>query len=115
MSSAVRQIMIGAVPIRLGDDRSEFTMQLNDPGIVHSVAWTLEKRLVMARGEAQFDEVLTMFVEVSPNGTKRNRRFVVLATGQQVAVPDGAALRFAGSAVSGNTGQVAHLFEIEAS
>lgn len=78
-------------------------------------AWCLERRLVMStRGEPQFDEVLTLFVETSPNGPKRNRRFLIIPTGHAVGVPDGHALTFLGTAVSSSTGRVAHVFEVKA-
>lgn len=109
-----RAVAIGALPIRLGEDQHEIAFQLNDPGIVRSVAYCLERRLVMTRGDAQFDEVLTLFVEYSPTGPKRNRRFVVLATGAVTNVGEGHVLVFCGSAVSSNTGQVAHVYEVKA-
>ncbi len=109
-----KAVAIGAIPLRLPEGKHEIEFQLNDPGVVRSVAWCLERRLVMVRGDAQFDEVLTMFVEYSPTGPKRNRRFVVLPTGQALGVPDGHALTFLGSAISGNTGAVAHVFELRA-
>ncbi len=109
-----KQFMVGAIPLRLPDGQHEIAFQLNDPGKVLTVAWCLEKKLVMTRGDASFDEVLTMFVEVSPNGPKRNRRFVVLPTEQELSVKDGNALTFVGSAVSTNTGAIAHVFEVKA-
>jgi hypothetical protein len=104
--------MVGALPMRLADDQHEIEFAINDPGIVRAVAWCLEQRLVVARGQAQFDEVLTLFIETTPNGPRRNRRFIVLPTGKQVGAPDGYALSFVGTAVSGNTGKVAHVYEI---
>ena len=110
-----KTVGVGALPVRLSEGQHEIEFQINDPGIVRSVAWALERRLVMStRGDAQFDEVLTMFVEFATNGPKRNRRFCVMATGQLMVVPDGQALTFVGSAISGNTGSVAHVFEIKA-
>lgn len=109
-----KQISIGAMPIRVAEGQSEVVFQLNDPGIVRSVAWVLEKRLVMTAGAPSFDEVLTAFVEYSPRAPQRNRRFLVMETNQVVGVPDGATLVFLGTAVSGNTGRVAHLFEVKA-
>jgi hypothetical protein len=109
-----KSFLIGALPLRLPEDQYEIQFQINDPGVVRSVAYCLEQRLVVARGQAQFDEVLTLFVETTPNGTKRNRRFVVVPTGKQLGAPDGYALTFLGTAVSGNTGQVAHVYEIKA-
>lgn len=109
-----KQIAIGALPIRLAEDQREVTFQLNDPGIVRSVAWVLEKRLVMAAGAPAFDEVLIAFVEFSPNGPKRNRRFLVMETDAIMGVPDGATLVYLGTAVSGNSGRVAHLYEVKA-
>ena len=109
-----KSFMVGAVPLRMSEGEHEIAFQINDPGIVRSVAWCLEQRLVVARGQAQFDEVLTLFVETTPNGPRRNRRFVVLPTGKQISSPDGHALTFLGTATSGNTGQVAHVYEIKA-
>lgn len=113
MAERGRHVAIGAIPIHLPEGKHEVTFSINDPGVVRSVAWCLEKRLVLTRGEAQFDEVLTMFIEYSPTGPKRNRRFVVMATGQDLGVPEGFMLSFIGSAVSSNTGQVAHVFELK--
>lgn len=110
----MRQVAIGAIPLRLPEGKHEIEFQLNDPGIVRAVAWCPEKRLVMTRGDAQFDEVLTMFVEYSPTGPKRNRRFVVIPTGQAIGVPEGHVLACLGSAISGNTGAAAHVFEVKA-
>lgn len=107
-----RQITIDAMPVRLSEDSHEFTVQLRDPGIIRCVGWTLEQRLVMTRGEPELDEVLAMFIEFAPNGPMRNRRFVVMATGQLLGVPDGKALAFVGTAISGRTGRIAHVFEI---
>ncbi len=114
MSEPGKRVAMGAVPLRLAEDQRELAFQLNDPGVVRSVAWVLEKRLVMTAGAPSFDEVLTAFVEYSPNGPKRNRRFLVLETGPIIGVPDGATLVYIGTAVSGNTGRVAHLYEIKA-
>lgn len=110
---STKTVSIGALPVRLPEGQRELTVQLNDPGIVRSVAWALEQRLVMTRGDAQFSEVLTLFVEFSPTGPKRNRRFLVLATAEQVGVPDGHVLEFVGSAVSTNSGAVAHVYEVK--
>ena len=112
--AANKIITVVAVPVRLEEGQHEIEFQINDPGMVRSVAWCLEKRLVMTRGDAQFSEVLTLFVELSPSGPKRNRRFLVMATAQQMGVPDGRALVFVGTAVSTNTGAVAHVYEIKA-
>lgn len=106
-------VAIGAIPIREKADGHEYVFQYPNPGIVRSVAWVLEKRLVMTAGQAGFDEVLTLFVEFSPNAPKRNHRFLVMPTQQEFSVPDGYKLRHAGTAVSSNTGRVAHVFEIE--
>lgn len=114
MADRGRHLAIGAIPLKLPEGQHEAVYSINDPGIVRSVAWCLEKRLVMARGQAQFDEVLTLFIEYSPTGPKRNRRFVVLATGQDMGVPEGYTLGFVGSAISQNTGQVAHVYEVRA-
>lgn len=109
-----KTVAIGAMPVHLAEGKHEFEVQLRDPGHVRACAFTLQKRLVLTRGEAQFDEILTMFVEINENGPMRRRRFVVTATGAQLGVPDGQVLVFAGTAVSGNTGQVAHVFEVKA-
>lgn len=109
-----KSFLVGALPLRMPEGQHEIEFQINDPGVVRTVAWCLERRLVVARGQAQFDEVLTLFVETTPNGPRRTRRFVVLPTGKQLAAPDGYALAFLGTAVSGNTGQVAHVYEIKA-
>ena len=108
-----KQLMMGAIPIRLAEGQHEIQFQINDPGIVRAAAFTLERRLVMTRGDAQFDEVLTLFVEVAPNGPRRTRRFAVMPTGQGIGAPDGYVLSFVGSAISNNTGQVAHVYEIK--
>lgn len=114
MTAADKSVVIGALPLRMAEGQHEIGFAINDPGIVRSVAWCLEKRLVMStRGEPQFDEVLTLFVEITPNGPKRNRRFVVIPTGQVLGVPDGRALAYLGTAVSTNTGAVAHVFEVK--
>jgi len=114
MGDRGRHVAIGAIPIKLAEGQHELEFSINDPGIVRAVAWCLEKRLVMVQGQAQFDEVLTMFIEYSPSGPKRRRRFVVLATGQDMGVPEGYALGFVGAAISGNTGRVAHVYEVKA-
>ncbi len=103
--------MVGEIQLH-PDENNIVAMQINDPGEVLAVAWCLEKRLVMTRGDAQFGEVLTMFVEVAHDGPKRNRRFVVLPTGVPAKAPDGYSLTFIATAVSGNTGNVAHVYDI---
>lgn len=110
-ASPDKSVAIAAVPLRMAEDQHEIEFSINDPGDVRAVAWCPEKRLVMARGEPQFDEVLTLFVEISPNGPKRKRRFAIIPTGQVLGVPDGRALTFVGTAVSGS-GRVAHVFEV---
>lgn len=106
--------MVGGIPLRPGDGQIELEFSIAAPGTVRALAWCLEKRLVMSRaGDAQFDEVLTMFVESLPGQPQRRRRFAVLATGQRINAPEGYALDFIGSAVSGNTGQVAHVYEVK--
>lgn len=109
-----RAVCIGALPIRLPEDKHEIEFTIADPGIVRAVAFCLEQRLVMTSGAPSFNEVLTLFVEFSPNAPQRKRRFLLMETGRTVSVPDGHALAFVGSAVSGNTGHVAHVYEIKA-
>jgi len=114
-AAAPRKVVaVGALPLRLPEGTQEIAFSINDPGVVRKAAWALERRLVMTRGEAQFDEVLTLFVEFSPNGPKRNRRFVVVASGEPLSVPDGYTLSYVDTAVSANTGQIAHVYEIRA-
>jgi hypothetical protein len=108
-----KALIIDALPVPMKEGHSEFTVQLKDPGAVRSVNWVLQKKLVMGRDGAGFDELLTMFVEFSPDGPMRNRRFVVLPTGQGVNIPDGHRLEHVGSAASGNTGRIAHVYEIK--
>src|SRR5690349_14605088 len=105
-------VTIGALPLR--GESQEFEFTIADPGVVRAVSWTLEKRMIAMRGDAQFDEVLTMFIEFTPNATQRRRRFVVVATGQELGVKEGFVPVFVGSAISGNTGQVAHVYEVKA-
>lgn len=109
-----KQLVMDALPVPMKDEHTEFTVQLKEPGVVRSVAWTLQQKLVMTREGAGFDEVLAMFVEFSPDGPLRNRRFVVIPNGQGVNIPDGHRLEHVGTAVSGNTARVAHVFEIKA-
>jgi len=106
------RIMVGACPVHLEDGKHEFTIQLREPGNVTAVEWMPEERLVVARGEPAFAEVITMFVEAHENGPLRNRRFIVLPTGAPAVVPDGYAARCAGTAISARSGRVAHVFEI---
>jgi hypothetical protein len=107
-----KAISIGALPVPEGGH--EFTVQIREPGLVHSVAWVLEPKLVLERGQPNFNEVLTLFIETAPEAPLRNRRFVVLETGQKMTVKDGHALKFIGTAASGNTARVAHVFEVKA-
>lgn len=109
-----KRVAIGALPLRLTEGQTEIVFTIADPAIVRSVGWCLEKRLVMAAGAAQFDEVLTLFVEFTPNGTQRKHRYVVVPTGQTLGVPDGHALMFVGTAISSQTGAIAHVFEVKA-
>jgi hypothetical protein len=106
------KIQIGAMPISLPDGKREFAVQFADPGVVRAVAWTVEQRLVLARGEPEFGEVLTLFVEFSPGATMRTRRFLVLDTNQGVTTPDGHELAFIATAISQRTGATAHVYEI---
>jgi hypothetical protein len=103
---------IQAMPVQLADGQHELAVQIRDPGIVRSVGFALERRLVMAQGQPQFNEVLTMFLETSMEGPLRNRRFAVLATGQSVSCKDGHKLTFIGTAISSNTGRIAHVYEV---
>lgn len=109
-----KKVSIGALPLRLGEGQSEIVFAIADPAMVRAVGWCLEKRLVMAAGAAQFDEVLTLFVEHTPGATQRKHRYVVMATNQQLGVPDGHALVFVGTAISSQTGAVAHVYEVKA-
>jgi hypothetical protein len=103
---------IQAMPVKLADDQHELAVQIREPGVVRSVGFALERRLVMAQGQPQFNEVLTMFLETSMDGPLRNRRFAVLATGQSVSCKDGHKLTFIGTAISSNTGRIAHIYEV---
>lgn len=106
------KIGIGGIQVPLDEGKREFTVQFAEPGIVRGVAWTTEQRLVVARGEPAFAEVLTMFVEFTPGAPMRNRRFRVMVTGDTVNVPEGYELEFVGTATSARTGAVAHLYEV---
>lgn len=110
-----RKAAIGAIPVDLARDKAltEVEYAIAEPGIVRSVAFVSRERLVMARGEPQFDDVLTLFVETDHGQPQRRHRFVVVPTGAIVNVPDGRALVFVGTAISAATGAVAHVFEIK--
>lgn len=108
------KVQVGAIPVHLPEGGHEVEYTIADPGVVRAVAWTLKQRLIMARGEPQFEEQLTLFIEFSPGAPQRRRRFVVIATGQDLGVPDNHRLLFVGSAVSNQTGQVAHVYEVRA-
>jgi hypothetical protein len=105
------KIQIAALRVSLPEGKHEFAVQLAEPGVVRSVAWMPEQRLVMTRGEPDFGEILTLFVEFTPGAPMRTRRFLVLG-GQPMNVPDGFELAFAGAAVSPRTGAVAHVYEV---
>ena len=109
-----RKVAVGALPIKLGEGQTEAVFSIADPAVVRAVGWCLEKRLVMVSGQPQFDEVLTLFVEFTPNATQRKHRYLVLPTGQAVGVPDGHALHYVGTAISTQTGAIAHVYEIKA-
>lgn len=94
----MKALTIDALPVPLKEGHTEFTVQLKEPGIVRSVNWCLQKKLVMSRDGAGFDEVLSMFIEFAPNGPLRTRRFVVLPTGEGVNIPDGHRLVHVGTA-----------------
>jgi hypothetical protein len=105
-------VTIQAMPVQLAEGQHELHVQIREPGLVRSVGYALERRLVMAAGQPQFTEVLTMFLETSMDGPLRNRKFVVLATGQGANTKDGHKLTFIGTAISSNTGQIAHVYEV---
>jgi hypothetical protein len=107
-----KRVCIGALPLRLTEGQTEVVFSIADPAVVRAVGWCLEKRLVMAAGAPQFDEVLTLFVEFAPNATQRKHRYLVTPTGKAVGVPDGYALLFVGTAISSQTGAIAHVYEV---
>ena len=102
------------MPVELADDQIEMSAAINDPGVVRSVAWCPKPKLVLRHGQPEFDEVLTIFVEVSPNGPRRNRRFLIIPTGKTINVPDGTEVLFIGTALSAHSPRVAHVYEVKA-
>lgn len=107
--------MIGAIEVDLERDKpiTEREYAIAGPGEVRSVAFVPRERLVMARGEPAFDEVLTLFVETDSGQPQRRRRFVIVPTGAVINVPDGRALVFLGTAISPMTRATAHVFELK--
>lgn len=110
------KITVGEIPLELAGGRKEFEFAIPDPAVVCDVQWKLQPRLISmaADGAPQFDEVLVLFVQFSPGATQRKRRFVVIETGQEMALKDGFKLVHVGTASSLHTGLVAHVFEVKA-
>jgi hypothetical protein len=101
------------MPVQLSEGVKEFTVQLREPGLVRGAGFALEQRLVMQQGQAAFNEVLTLFVEFDPNGAMVTHRFAVIPSGVPLSVDNRFHLEHVGTAVSTNTGQVAHVYEIK--
>ena len=79
-------------------------------GKVRHVAFARSQKLVVsAPGDAGFEEVPCMFVEVGENAPVRRRHFVCIRPGQAV---DGERCDWVGTGISGS-GQVVHVFELE--
>jgi hypothetical protein len=110
-----RRTMIGAIPVDLERSKpiTEREYAIAEPGEVRSVAFMPRERLVMARGEPAFEEVLTLFVESDLGKPQRRRRFVIVPTAAAINVPDGRALVFIGTATSPTTSAAAHVFELK--
>ena len=99
---------ISVLPINLQFGGNELTIPL--PGKVRHVAFARSQKLVVsAPGDAGFEEVPCMFVEVGENAPVRRRHFVCIRPGQAV---DGERCDWVGTGISGS-GQVVHVFELE--
>lgn len=107
-------IMIGAIPVEVEREKriTEVTFAIAEPGIVRTAAFVPRPRLVMARGEPEFDEQLTLFVETLPGEPQRKHHFVIVPTGARATPPDGRVLRYVATAISAATNAVAHIFEL---
>lgn len=94
--------------------KPQFEVGIADPGIVRHVAFTMTQNPILIAGRPQFEERLSMFVEVTGEGTRRNRRFVIMQEGQALTVPDGQRADFQGTAISAQSGLVVHVYELKA-
>ena len=107
-------VMVGAIPIEL--DRSqklnEREFAIAGSGRPRAVAFMMRERVVLTRGNPEFEEVLTLFVETEPNQPQRRHRYVIVATATPINVPDGRRLEYIGTAI-GQSGIVAHVYEIK--
>ena len=91
----------------------EAKVQLPLPGKVVYIGFRLLPRLVMAQGEPAFDESPCAFVEIDPdNKTAYARRFAVLLPDQALNIRPGDQAAHVGTAISGMTGTVVHVYEL---
>jgi hypothetical protein len=107
--------MIGAIPIDLthGKRITEVSFTIAGPGIVRAASFMPRPRLVMARGEPEFEEQLTLFVETRPGESQRRHHFVIVDTGATPAPPEGSKLVWVATAISAETRATAHVFELK--
>lgn len=107
-------VMIGALPIEIDHNKpiNEISYNINGPGIVRGATFVAKPKLVMTRGEPEFDEQLVIFIETSPSLPQRRRTFVVVPSGKPIDAPEGRRLAFAATAIS-PAGRIAHVFELK--
>jgi hypothetical protein len=108
------RVTVAPVPVDFNPETGMFVVQLRRPGIVRHVGFKLEEKLVLAAGDAQFEERLNLFTEMSQDGPLENHTFAVLLPGKFMKLKDGYRADYIGTAVSPHTGALAHVYELKA-
>jgi hypothetical protein len=108
------RVTVAPVPVEFDPETGIFGVQLRRPGLVRHVGFKVQERLVAVAGEAQFEERLHIYAEMTQDGPLENRTFAVLLPGKFMKLKDGYRADYVGTAVSAVTGSIAHLYELKA-
>ena len=101
------KVSIAAVPVTIG----AFEIAIRDPGTVRHVAFERRPKLVMAQGDAGFEEVPVLFVEGQHGAPIRKHRFIVIRHGEWCEPDEGDEATYIATGISGS-GHTVHLFKI---
>ena len=103
---------IASVPLTSQDDAGVIALAIRDPGIVRGLTFVMQRRAIVTVNDPPVQEYPVAFVESSPEGELRDRKFALLPSDRMVNPPNGVALKWLATGISPG-GTVAHLFEIE--
>lgn len=103
----MKPVTIAAVPVAI----ARIELSIRDPGIVRHVAFERKPRLVMSKGEPNFEEVPVLFIEGQKDAPIRKHRFEIIEHGKWCEPAGDEVATWVATGISGG-GLLVHVFEI---